>query len=95
MLYFSLIKHALLGLDPCPLDRKTIGVKSCLCKHPDIIAITVVVIYGVKAGLKEAGGFHMLHSPVVAVYIVALYLMRRGRGAEQKALWKFSHFISP
>ena len=35
------------------------------------------MVNGIEAWLEEARGPHVLHSPVVAMYIIALNLVRR------------------
>jgi hypothetical protein len=72
---FGLIKLALAGLDSCPFNGKTICVESCLGKELYILLISVIMVNCIKAWLKEACGAHLLHCPIIAMYIIAFYLM--------------------
>ena len=70
-----LVKFTLARLDPCPLNGEAIGIKSCLGKKLYILFVSIVMVNCIEAGLKEACGAHLLHCPIIAVYVIAFYLM--------------------
>ena len=91
MLDLAFVEFSLFRLNARPFDPEAVRVKTRFRKKPDILFVPVVMIAGVAAGLLEIGVLHMLHGPVIGMYIIAFHLVRGRRRADQK----FSHFMPP
>src|SRR5205823_2649209 len=91
MRQYGLREEALLRLDPRPLDGEAIGVEAQLAQELYILAVEPIVVAGVAARLYEPATGRMLHYPEIAVDVVALDLMRRGRRAPQETIRKTRH----
>ena len=92
MLDLRLVKLALLRLDAGPLNGEAVGVEPRPGQQYNVLLIAVIVVASQPAGLGKAGVGQQLLGPVVAVDIVALHLMGRRGGADEKSLGK-SHVL--
>src|SRR5271156_719383 len=83
-----------LGLVPGPFDGEAIGVEAEPREHRDVVGVVMILIAGVARRLDERRARRMLEQPVVAVDVVALDLVRGGRGSPQKVGGKNEAFGS-
>ncbi len=72
--------------DSCPFDRKAIGVQSSIRHQPDVFGIAVIMVYSIIARFQKIRMYHVFLRPVVAVDIIAFYLMCGGCRADEKVL---------
>ena len=94
MLYFFFVILALLWLNSSPLYGKSVGIETRCCKKLYVLLIAVVMVHSIKRWLIEIGMLKVLHYPVIAVYIIALYLMSRCSCTDYKIIRKSSHTLS-
>ena len=86
MLYLIIIEYPLLRLNPCPFNRESVCIVTCLRHHRNIPFIEMVMIHGIQTGFLIGSILHMFHSPYIVMDIIPLYLMRRRCCSQQKVL---------
>ena len=89
------VERSFLRLHPCPLDGKTVGVQPGIGQQLNIFLIPMIMVAGNAAGFRKAGMGQLLLCPVVAVGVVALYLMGCCCSTDEKTFFKFLHDGSP
>ena len=73
-----------LGLDAGPFDGEAVRVEAEPREHRDVVGVAMVVVAGVARRFDEGRAGRMLEHPEVAVEVVALDLVRGGRGAPKE-----------
>jgi hypothetical protein len=78
---------SLLGFDPSPFDRETVGRDAKVADCRQVVSRTVPAVASVSRRLLEVGRREVLEKPVIASYIVTFNLVCGRRRAPKKARW--------
>ena len=89
-------EEAIFGFNSSPFDRESISVEAKLSQQGDIFWVAMVMIDGIARWFCKYASRQMFKRPIVAVDVVAFYLVRSGRCPPKEIFWKVCfHEVHP